>query len=100
MEENNFLVRRYLETVLTFRQREKWQNLNPEDRQVIVNTLIPLPNTLPVENPRIKNFDLLCLKIQLAILKNSPNFERLRDQIRDLLTRLETKKPSLLLRIN
>ena len=92
MEENNFLVRRYLETVLTFRQREKWQNLNPEDRQVIVNTLIPLPNTLPVENPRIKNFDLLCLKIQLAILKNSPNFERLRDQIRDLLTRLETKK--------
>ena len=92
MEENNFLVRRYLETVLTFRQREKWQNLNPEDRQVIVNTLIPLPNTLPVENPRIKNFDLLCLKIQLAILKNSPNFERLRDQVRDLLTRLETKK--------
>ena len=92
MEDNNFLVRRYLETVLTFRQREKWQNLNPEDRQVIVNTLIPLPNTLPVENPRIKNFDLLCLKIQLAILKNSPNFERLRDQVRDLLTRLETKK--------
>ena len=92
MEENNFLVRRYLETVLTFRKREKWQNLNPEDRQVIVNTLIPLPNTLPGENPRIKNFDLLCLKIQLAILKNSPNFERLRDQVRDLLTRLETKK--------
>ncbi|CAD5915990.1 Type I restriction enzyme EcoAI R protein [Planktothrix agardhii] len=92
MEENNFLVRRYLETVLTFRKREKWQNLNPEDRQVIVNTLIPLPNTLPAENPRIKNFDLLCLKIQLAILKNSPNFERLRDQVRDLLTRLETKK--------
>ncbi|GDZ96283.1 type III restriction enzyme res subunit [Planktothrix agardhii CCAP 1459/11A] len=92
MEDNNFLVRRYLETVLTFRKREKWQNLNPEDRQVIVNTLIPLPNTLPVENPRIKNFDLLCLKIQLAILKNSPNFERLRDQVRDLLTRLETKK--------
>jgi type I restriction enzyme R subunit len=92
MEDNNFLVRRYLETVLTFRKREKWQNLNPEDRQVIVNTLIPLPNTLPGENPRIKNFDLLCLKIQLAILKNSPNFERLRDQVRDLLTRLETKK--------
>ncbi|MBE9141711.1 DEAD/DEAH box helicase family protein [Planktothrix mougeotii] len=92
MEDNNFLVRRHLETVLMFRKREKWYNLNPEDRQVIVNTLIPLPNTLPVENPRIKNFDLLCLKIQLAILKNSQDFERLRDQVRDLLTYLEAKK--------
>lgn len=102
MEDNNFLVRRHLETVVTFRQREKWQNLNPEDRQVIVNTLIPLPNTLPAENPRIKSFDLLCLKIQLAILKNSPNFESLRDQVRDLSTRLEAKKtiPSVQKQLN
>ncbi|MGI0479353.1 DEAD/DEAH box helicase family protein [Geminocystis sp. CENA526] len=92
MEENNFLVRRHLETVETFSQREKWHNLTQEDKQIILDTLIPLPNSLPVENPRLKNFDLLCLKIQLAILKNTQDFETLRDKVRDLLACLEDKK--------
>ncbi|AFZ46129.1 Type I site-specific deoxyribonuclease [Cyanobacterium stanieri PCC 7202] len=92
MEDNNFLVRRHLENVVTFREREKWQNLSHEDKKIIVDTLIPLPDSLPQEKPRIKNFDLLCLKIQLAILKNDKSFEKLRDKVRDLLVGLENKK--------
>jgi type I restriction enzyme R subunit len=92
MEENNFLVRKHLQQVETFSNREKWNNLTSQDKETIINSLIPLPNSLPPENPRIKNFDLLCLKVQLAVLKNTDDFEKLRDQIRDLLARLEAKK--------
>ncbi len=92
MEENNFLVRKHLQQVETFSSRERWNNLSPQDKEIIINTLIPLPNSLPPENPRIKNFDLLCLKVQLAILNNTPDFEKLRDKIRDLLARLEEKR--------
>jgi type I restriction enzyme R subunit len=92
MEENNFLVRRHLQQVETFKQRDKWDKLTPEDKEIILNTLIHLPSSIPPENPRIKNFDLLCVKVQLAILTNSNNFETLRDKIRDLLGRLQEKQ--------
>ncbi len=92
MEENNFLVRKHLQQVETFNDRNKWNNLTSKDKGIIINTLIPLPDSLPRENPRIKNFDLLCFKVQLAILKNTSDYEKLRDKIRDLLTRLEDKK--------
>ncbi|WP_083260439.1 DEAD/DEAH box helicase family protein (plasmid) [Cyanobacterium sp. IPPAS B-1200] len=92
MEENNFLVRRHLQKVETFKQRDKWDNLTPSDKEIILNTLIHLPSSIPPESPRIKNFDLLCLKVQLAILTHSNNFETLRDKIRDLLVRLQEKQ--------
>ncbi len=57
-----------------------------------IETLASLPNGLPAEDPLAKRFDLLCLKIQLAILKKSPDFIQLRDKVRDLLDRLEEKQ--------
>ncbi|MEM9539598.1 MAG: DEAD/DEAH box helicase family protein [Cyanobacteria bacterium P01_E01_bin.42] len=66
--------------------------LNPQDIKVIEEDLSQLPNGLPTENPLIKRFDLLCLKIQLAILQNRSDFEPLRDKVRDLLHNLEEKR--------
>ncbi|NEO45585.1 MAG: DEAD/DEAH box helicase family protein [Moorea sp. SIO4A3] len=57
-----------------------------------IQTLASLPNGLPKENEGSKRFDLLCLKIQLAILKKSRDFIQLRDKVRDLLDRLEEKQ--------
>ena len=109
MEKDNFLVRRHLKTVEYFGDRTNWNNLNqsPSSSTPVetfhetslqqtnlagVETLASLPNGLPKDDPLAKRFDLLCLKIQLAILKKSPDFINLRDKVRHLLDRLEEKQ--------
>lgn len=92
MERENFLVRRHLPKVEEFSQRERWENLRPEDREIISESLASLPNQLPTGDRLAKEFDLLCLKLQLSLLKHTNDFIRLRDQIRDLLTLLEQKR--------
>lgn len=92
MERSNFLVRRHLQTVEEFSNRERWEQLSENDVEAISVSLASLPNGLPTENRLAKEFDLLCLKLQLSILKRTNDFIRLRDQVRDLLSQLEDKK--------
>jgi type I restriction enzyme R subunit len=91
MPRDNFLVRRRLPQVQTFSQRDRWNNLSQEDAATIADSLAGLPNGLPNEDPLAKEFDLLCLQLQLAILKTSNSYGRLRDRVRDILGQLETK---------
>ncbi|MFM7884848.1 MAG: type I restriction-modification enzyme R subunit C-terminal domain-containing protein, partial [Microcystis panniformis] len=91
MPRDNFLVRRRLPQVETFSQRQRWDNLSQEDAATIADSLAGLPNSLPNEDPLAKEFDLLCVKLQLAILKADRSYERLRDKVRDILFQLETK---------
>ncbi|WP_310487537.1 DEAD/DEAH box helicase family protein [Chamaesiphon sp. VAR_69_metabat_338] len=92
MEAQNFMVRRHLADVEEFSVRERWDKLNPQDLKTIGTTLSQLPNGLPNENPLVKRFDLICLKIQLAILQDRSGLETLRDKVRDLLGNLEEKR--------
>ncbi len=91
MPRNNFMVRRRLQQVESFSDRDRWNNLSDDDAAIIAESLASLPNGLPNEDPLAKEFDLLCLKLQLAILKTSNSYERLRDRVRDILSQLETK---------
>ena len=91
MPENNFFVRPHLERVEEFSGRQRWNQLAEKDREAIAQSLASLPDGLPDENHLSKRFDLLCVKLQLAILKQSANFEPLRDKVRDLCARLEEK---------
>jgi type I restriction enzyme R subunit len=92
MERKNFLVRRSLQKVEEFSQRERWNELSETDAEQIARSLAPLPNGLPKEDELAKRFDLLCLKLQLAILKSTEDFIELRDKLLDLLDRLEQKR--------
>ena len=92
MERENFLVRRHLQQVEEFSNRERWEQLNEADAEAIANSLATLPNGLPAEDRLAKEFDLICLKLQLSILKRTSDFIRLRDQVRDLLSQLEAKR--------
>jgi type I restriction enzyme R subunit len=92
MEKNNFLVRRNLQQVEEFSQRERWNNLSETDTEQIAQSLAHLPNGLPKEDELAKRFDLLCLRLQLAVLKGTTDFIGLRDKLRDLLDRLEEKQ--------
>lgn len=96
MERDNFLVRPHLEKVEEFSQRQRWEEINNEDVEIINQSLAKIPNGLPTESHLAKRFDLLCFKLQLAILKPTTlkpakNFIQLRDRVRDLLQRLEAK---------
>jgi type I restriction enzyme R subunit len=91
MPRENFVVRRHLQSVETFADRDRWNDLSEDDVATIADSLASLPNGLPNEDPLAKEFDLRCLKLQLAILKASSSYERLRDQVRDILSQLETK---------
>jgi type I site-specific restriction endonuclease len=64
----NFMVRRHLAAVEEFSVRERWDTLNPQDLKMIGTTLSQLPTGLPNENPLIKRFDLICLKIFIRTL--------------------------------
>ena len=91
MPRDNFVVRRRLQQVETFADRERWNDLSEDDVVTIAVSLAGLPNGLPNDDPLAKEFDLLCLKLQLAILKASTSYERLRDRVRDILSQLEIK---------
>lgn len=92
MPQENFMVRRHLREVEAFAQRERWNQLSEQDREAVAEQLAPLPNGLPSENALCKRFDLLCLKVQIALLSNDPAFIQLRDQIRDTAAQLEPKR--------
>lgn len=92
MEQKNFLVRRHLKQVEEFSQRDRWNELSESDTEAIADSLAHLPNGLPKEDELAKRFDLLCLKLQLSILKGTKDFISLRDKLRDLLDRLEEKQ--------
>jgi type I restriction enzyme R subunit len=91
MERDNFLVRRHLQKIEELSDRNRWEHLSDTDIEAIADSLSKLPNGLPSENQLIKRFDLLCLNLQLAIVKQSRNFTKLRDQFRDVLHDLESK---------
>jgi type I restriction enzyme R subunit len=91
MPRDNFIVRRRLQQVETFAERDRWDNLTEDDRVIITEDLASLPNSLPAEDTLAKEFDLLCLKLQLAIAKTSNRYQGLRDRVRDTLSQLEMK---------
>jgi len=92
MPQDNFLVRKHLRQVEEFSQRDRWNQLSDEDREAIAEQLAALPNGIPSEDVTAKQFDLLCLKLQLAILRQEREFIRLRDKLRDLSAQLEQKR--------
>ena len=92
MEQNNFLVRRHLQQVEEFSERDRWNELSESDTEAIADSLAHLPNGLPKEDELAKRFDLLCLRLQLSILKGTKDFVSLRDKLKDLLDRLEEKQ--------
>lgn len=92
MEHNNFLVRPYLQKVEEFSNRERWEQISQDDVEAIAQFLAPLPNALASENRLAKEFDFLCIQLQLSILQQTDDFIRLRDKVRDLLSELEHKR--------
>lgn len=71
LDQTRFEVRKSLVFVKTFTERERWSNLSVGDISDINNHLSNL-STLKTDNDEIaKRFDLLALRLQLALLNGS-----------------------------
>jgi len=91
MNLENFVVRPKRRLVEKYAKRESWNVLPPEARTELAQDLANLPTELDPENEDAKRFDLLLLKLQLAVLRKDQGFERMREQVKDIAGMLEEK---------
>ncbi|MBW7924347.1 MAG: DEAD/DEAH box helicase family protein, partial [Burkholderiaceae bacterium] len=91
MNLDNFVVRPRRRLVEQYARPEAWAVLSHDALSELSRQVAGLPSELDPENEEAKRFDLLILKIQLAMLRSEPSFARLRDQVKELADLLEEK---------
>ncbi len=84
MNLDNFIVRPHRRLVEKYARPEAWAALAAEALAELSHEVAGLPTELDPENEEAKRFDLLALKLQLALLHADPGFERLRDRVREI----------------
>src|SRR5688500_1907216 len=92
MNVDNFLVRPHRGVVEKFREPAVWGELSPEEFEELEFILAGLPTQTDPEDETAKRFDLLMLKLQLATLSKALEFPKLRDQVKEIASRLEEKR--------
>lgn len=88
----NYIVRPKRHLVERYREPEAWKQLGPPEMAELAGEVAGLPSQLPAEGEEAKRFDLLVLRLQLAVLRHEPAFEALRDQAKEIAGLLEEKK--------
>ena len=89
MNVENFVVRPKRRYVETYAKPEAWQNVGVEQQHELIEHVADLPSELIDDDEEAKRFDLLMLRLQLALLRAEPQFTRLREQVRDIAEALE-----------
>jgi type I restriction enzyme R subunit len=92
MNTDNFVVRPHRKEVEKFREPATWEELGPDEFEELDFVLAGLPNELDPEDETAKRFDLLILKIQLAVLTKEESFTKLRENVKEIANRLEEKR--------
>ncbi len=91
MNTDNFIVRPHRAHVEKYRDAAAWETLKAGDFAEIAHILAGLPSELAPEDETAKRFDLLILKLQLGVLHTDKSFLRLRDEVKEIASRLEEK---------
>lgn len=92
MDRENFIIRRYLETVEKFSDREKWDDLDDTDFLKIKNEIAKLPTTNNEDKELAKRFDLIIVNMQLALYsKSAKEFLKYENKIKTIANLLEEK---------
>src|SRR5262249_47811786 len=81
MNVDNFVVRPKRRYVERYGQEDAWRTLGPEQVAELVREVAPLPSEKTDSDEDAKRFDLLMLRLQLAVLKVEPGFGRLKEQV-------------------
>lgn len=89
MNVDNFIVRPHRREVEAFQSRQAWDSLDPAAREALCESIAGLPSALRDDNLPAKQFELLVLGAQLALLRGEATFARAQTRIRDLASSLE-----------
>ena len=92
MNRENFIVRLHLEAVERFQRRENWVDLSEDDRTVLQQEVATLPSELAEDDIASRLFDLIALRMQLALAEQDQHsLERSRQQVVEMAMLLEEK---------
>ena len=91
MNVDNFLVRPHRRTVEHFTDPAAWAAPTPDDMAAAA-VLAGLPTTLPGEDADAKRFDLLALRLQLAVLTGDAGLGPLAERVRAIAAGLQSKE--------
>lgn len=89
MNVDNFVVRPKRQLVEAYAKPQAWGVLTPEQRHELTEQLAGLPTQVKPEPEESKRFDLLVLRLQLALLRSEPSFAALQQQVIDIAQALE-----------
>jgi type I restriction enzyme R subunit len=89
MSLDNFLVRPKRKLVEKFAKSTAWSVLGLDARMALTEDVAGLPSSLTDDDVMAKEFDLLVLRTQLAVLRHEKHFERLRKRIVEICAILE-----------
>jgi type I restriction enzyme R subunit len=91
MNLDNFIVRTEREHVVRFGDREQWVALDDSALGDLRAHVAGLPSEGEPEHITAKLFDLICVNLQLALVRSTSDFVSYRDRIIELASELETK---------
>jgi type I restriction enzyme, R subunit len=91
MKLDNFVVRPKRKLVERYAKPEAWATLTNDSLSELADEVAGLPSELEAEDEEAKRFDLLILRLQLAVLRAEPSFARLRDEVKAIAGLLEEK---------
>jgi type I restriction enzyme R subunit len=92
LDENRFEVRKNLRLVTVYNNRERWENLSVGDISDICINLSNLDPYQKDDDELAKRFDLLALRLQLAVLNSSKSQENYIGQIYNIGVNLHKKR--------
>ncbi len=91
MNLDNFVVRPKRRLVERYAKPEAWTTLKADALAELASEVAGLPSEQDPEDEEAKRFDLLILRLQLAVLRAEPSFQRLSDQVKTIAGLLEEK---------
>lgn len=90
LNRESFVVRPHEEIVEPFRDPAKWQSLGSSDLDILVHRIAPIPAT-EKDDQEMRRFDLMILRLELAILRQTKDQAGLADRLRELAQNLSEK---------
>jgi type I restriction enzyme R subunit len=94
MNVDNVLVRPYRRFIEQFREADAWQTLDVGTMSALAHNVAGLPVALDPEPEEAKRFDLLMLRLELALLRTESTFPGCSNRSRQSPTCSRTTRPS------
>lgn len=88
MNMDNFVVRPKRRLVERYADLKAWERLSAEQRNELANEVAGLPSELEDRDQDAKQFDLLMLQLQLALLRAEPAYARLKVKVQAIASAL------------